>query len=128
MFGARVTRLEDPDLLTGKARFVDDFGLPGTLHGAFLRSPHPHASIRSINTEAARAMEGVHAIYTRDDLPAHLRDRRLLLLLPNPAITQPLMPPLLAGDEVCYVGEARALVIAETRHVAEDAAAVLVSH
>src|SRR3989442_10818580 len=54
-FGARVARLEDPTLLTGRARFVDDIDLPGTLHACFVRSPHAHARIRSIDASAARA-------------------------------------------------------------------------
>ena len=62
LFGARVKRLEDPALLTGRGRFVDDIHLPGTLHAAFVRSPHPHARIRGIDTEAASAMPGVHAV------------------------------------------------------------------
>ena len=53
-FGARVARLEDPALLTGRGRFVDDMHLPGALHACFVRSPHAHARIRAIDTTAAR--------------------------------------------------------------------------
>src|SRR5690348_12806608 len=60
-FGARVKRLEDPALLTGRGRFVDDVKLPGTLEACFVRSPHAHARIRAIDTSAARAAPGVHA-------------------------------------------------------------------
>ena len=71
-FGARVARVEDPALLTGRARFVDDIKLPGTLHGCFVRSPHPHARIRAIDTAAALAMPGVHAVLTARDMPGRL--------------------------------------------------------
>ncbi len=71
-FGARVARLEDPALLTGRARFVDDIKLAGTLEACFVRSPHPHARIRAIDTTAARAMPGVHAVLTADDLPPRM--------------------------------------------------------
>jgi len=125
LFGARVKRLEDPDLLTGRGRFTDDFAAPGTLHAAFVRSPHPHARFTAIDTAAARALPGVHGVYTLDDFPAAVRDNRLLLLLPNPAIKQPVMPHLLAKGEVHYVGEAVAVVLAESRHVAEDAATLV---
>src|SRR4029453_7239848 len=68
-FGARVARLEDPALLTGRGRFVDDIRLVGTLHACFVRSPHPHAKIRSIETSAARARPGGHAVVIADDRP-----------------------------------------------------------
>src|SRR5438270_512484 len=68
-FGARVARLEDPALLTGRGRFVGDIALAGMLHACFVRSPHAHAKIRAIDTAAARAMPGVHAVLTADDLP-----------------------------------------------------------
>ncbi len=125
LFGARVKRLEDPDLLTGRGRFTDDFAAPGTLHAAFVRSPHPHARFASVDCAAARALDGVHGVYTLADFPASVRDTRLLLLLPSPAIKQPLMPHLLARDEVHFVGEPVAVVLAESRHVAEDAAALV---
>ena len=63
-FGARVTRLEDPVLLTGRGRFVSDITLPGMLHACFVRSPHAHARIHRIDTSAARAMPAVHAVLT----------------------------------------------------------------
>ncbi len=85
-FGARVARLEDPALLTGRARFVDDIKLPGTLEACFVRSSHPHARIRSIDTSAARAMPGVHAVLTADDLPPRMATGQIPMLVPNPAI------------------------------------------
>ncbi len=123
LFGARIKRIEDPALLTGQGRFVDDMRFPGMVHAAFVRSPHPHARIGSIDASAAFEVDGVHAVYTLADLPERLHDKRLLLLLPNAAITQPVMPHILAKDEVCFVGQAVAMVIADSRYVAEDAAA-----
>ena len=124
-FGERVKRLEDPALLTGQGRFIDDIRLPGTLHAAFVRSPHPHARIRGIDTGAASMMPGIHAVLTLADMPAVLREKRLLLLLPHPAITQKVMPLVLADDEVVYVGQAVAVVVADDRYRAEDAAAAV---
>ena len=74
-FGARITRLEDPALLTGRGQFVDDMSLPGALHAAFVRSPHGHARIRGIDGAAARAMPGVHAVFTASDMPPRI-DRK----------------------------------------------------
>ena len=68
---ASVLRLEDPELLRGRARFVDDVKLPGTLSAAFVRSPFAHAMFRNIDTSVARTMPGVHAIYTLEDLRPH---------------------------------------------------------
>ena len=124
-FGARVTRLEDPALLTGRGRFVDDIKLPGTLHACFVRSPHAHASIRAIDTAAARAMPGVHAVLTADDLPARMATGQIPMLVPNPAIRTPRTQLALARDEVCYVGQTIAVVIADSRYLAEDAAAAV---
>jgi carbon-monoxide dehydrogenase large subunit len=125
LFGARVKRLEDPALLTGNGQFTDDIAVPDLLHAVFVRSPHPHAKFTRIDASAALAMPGIHAVFTLQDFPADIRDNRLLLLLPNPAITQPMMPHLLARDEVNYAGEAVAVVIADSRHKGEDAAAAV---
>jgi len=125
LFGARVKRLEDPALLTGRGQFTDDVRIDDVLHAVFVRSPHPHARFTAIDASAALALPGVHAVLTLQDFPAAIRDNRLLLLLPNPAITQPMMPHLLSAGEVTYVGEPVAVVIAETRHVGEDAAAAV---
>jgi carbon-monoxide dehydrogenase large subunit len=124
-FGARTQRLEDPALLTGRGRFVDDIHLPGMLHAAFLRSPHAHARIRAIDTAAARALPGVHAAYTWRDLPESMQRRRIPLPVPNPAIRHPRTQHPLAIDEVAYVGETIAVVLAESRHLAEDAAELI---
>jgi len=68
--GKRITRNEDPRLLTGQALFVDDVDIPGMLHAAFVRSDYAHARIRSIDVSAARQRPGVVAIYTAEDMGA----------------------------------------------------------
>jgi len=124
-FGASVQRKEDPALLTGRGRFVDDIKLPGMLHVMVLRSPHPHAAIRGIDKTRALALPGVHAVVTHADLPESMRRQTVPLLVPNPAIKQVYMPYCLARDEVCFAGEPIALVVAESRYIAEDAAALV---
>src|SRR4051812_28346302 len=91
-FGASVKRKEDPVLLTGRGRFVDDIKLAGMLEAAVLRSPHGHAGIRGIEKAAALALPGVHAVITHSDLPEAMQSQTVPLLVPSPAIKQPLMP------------------------------------
>ncbi|HTP96897.1 MAG TPA: xanthine dehydrogenase family protein molybdopterin-binding subunit [Burkholderiales bacterium] len=124
-FGAQVQRTEDPRILTGRGRYLDDIALPGMFEAAFVRSTEAHALIRGIDAEAARAVPGVVAVLTMDDFGAAYRDKRLPLPSPHPAIRQPITQQPLARSEVCYVGEAIALVLAETRYLAEDAAALV---
>ncbi|HUK60072.1 MAG TPA: xanthine dehydrogenase family protein molybdopterin-binding subunit [Stellaceae bacterium] len=124
-FGAPMKRLEDDALLRGQGRFVDDIDLPGAWHAAFVRSPHAHARIRAIDTAAARALPGVHAVLTHADLPQSLRENRIPLRVPNAAIREPRMPFALVRDEVTVAGEGVAVVLAESRYVAEDAAALV---
>ncbi len=121
-FGARVARVEDPVLLTGRGQYVADIRLPGMLHGAFVRSPYPHAHIRAIDTAKALAMPGVHAVLTARDMPGRLATDPIPTPVPNPAITAMRTQRALATNEVCYVGEAVALVVADDRYAAEDAA------
>ena len=123
-FGARVTRFEDPALLSGRGRYVDDIAPDGALHACFVRSPMAHAKIRSIDSAAAQAMPGVRAILTPTDLPAPMR-QRIPTLQANPAIKLIRTQHCLAVDEVCYVGQAVAVVIADSRALAEDAAALV---
>ena len=125
-FGARVKRLEDPALLAGRGRFVDDLKLPGLLHACFVRSPHAHAMIRGIDVEPAMALPGVHAVLAADDLPEPMRSAPMPMLLPNPAMAVARTQPVLAREEVNYVGQPVAVVIADTRYIAEDAAAALI--
>jgi aerobic carbon-monoxide dehydrogenase large subunit len=123
--GARVARVEDPALLTGRAYFVGDIKLPGMLHGCFVRSPHPHARIGAIDAAKALAMPGVHAVLTARDMPGRLATDPIPIPVPNPAITAMRTQRALAAVEVCYAGEAVALVIADDRYVAEDAASAV---
>ncbi|HEU5276450.1 MAG TPA: xanthine dehydrogenase family protein molybdopterin-binding subunit [Xanthobacteraceae bacterium] len=124
-FGASVKRKEDPALLTGRGRYVDDIHLPGMLEVVVLRSPHAHALIRGIDKRGALALPGVHAVVTHADLPESMRRQTVPLLVPSPAIKQVYMPYCLAKDEACFVGEPVALVVAESRYIAEDAAALV---
>jgi aerobic carbon-monoxide dehydrogenase large subunit len=123
--GARVERQEDENLVTGQGQFVDDIHLPGMLHATFLRSPHAHARIRSIDARAALAMPGVHAVLTAEDLPRRLGSVRMPMLVPNTALAGLITQYCLAAEEVCYVGEAIAIVLADSRYEAEDAAAAV---
>ena len=121
LIGTRMKRVEDGPLLRGRGRFIDDIRHPGLLHAAFFRSPHAHARISRLNVEEARALPGVRAVLTYDDLRRHLTCDRIPLALPSGAIRFPVDPHVLARDELTYVGEPIALVIAETRALAEDA-------
>src|SRR5580704_3126246 len=124
--GARVKRLEDPALLAGRGRFVDDVKLPGVLHACFVRSPYAHVNLQSFDAKAALSMSGVHAVITANDLPEPMRSEPMPMLLPNPALAAVCTQHVLARDEVCYVGQPVAVVIADTRYIAEDAAAALI--
>jgi aerobic carbon-monoxide dehydrogenase large subunit len=124
--GARVKRLEDPSLLSGRGRFVDDVKISNALHACFVRSTYAHAKIQSVDSTAALAMPGVYAVITANDLPEPMRSQPMAMLLPNPAISQVCAQYVLARDEVFYVGQAIAVVVADTRYIAEDAAAAVV--
>ena len=121
-FGAAVKRKEDPALLKGEGRFVGDIELPGMLHAAFVRSPFAHARLRRVDAAAARRAAGVLAVLAFADLPEPLRRNRLPNMMPNPIIAQSPTPFALAREEVCFVGEPVAVVVAESRYLAEDAA------
>lgn len=123
--GSRHPRLEDPALLRGGGRFVDDIHRPDQLEAAFLRSPVAHGLITSIDVTAARALPGVHAVYTLDDLRPMLTADRLPLQFPSDVLPPNISPFILASKEVAYVGEAIALVVADNRYVAEDALALI---
>ena len=120
--GESITRLEDDALLTGEARFVDDIQLSGMVHAAFVRSPFAHARLGAINSAAARDMPGVIAIYTIDDLRDVICQDRVPEGFPKPPPRTEIGAYVLARDEVCYVGEPIAVVLAESRYQAEDAA------
>jgi carbon-monoxide dehydrogenase large subunit len=123
--GKRVLRLEDRDLLRGKARFVDDIHVEGLLHAVFVRSPHAHAKILSIGKDAALALPGVRAVLTADDIAGHVTTDRLVVALPDRVYKQQRDRPILAKSETVYVGEPLAVVIADKPYLAEDAAALV---
>jgi carbon-monoxide dehydrogenase large subunit len=125
-FGRSVPRLEDPALLTGAARFVDDIQAPDMLHAAFVRSTHAHAVIRAIDTAAAARAPGVHAVLVLADLLPYMTGPELVTALPSPSFRMSMHRPVLASSETAYVGEAIAVVIAADRYLAEDAAAQVV--
>jgi carbon-monoxide dehydrogenase large subunit len=123
--GAPVRRKEDQRFVTGKGRYVDDFNRPGQAYAAFVRSPHAHANLRSVDTSAAKAMPGVLAVLTGDDLAAdkigglicgwmiHSKDGTPMKAGPHPALAQ---------GKVRYVGDHVAVVIADTVAQAKDGA------
>jgi CO/xanthine dehydrogenase Mo-binding subunit len=127
LFGQPVKRIEDPRLVTGNGRYLDDLG-HDALEAAFVRSPHAHARITDIDVTGALDVEGLVAIYTYDDLLADEQERGtrvaepLPLLIPHPTLTHGRTPYALARDEVNHVGEAVVMVVAENRYLAEDAA------
>ncbi|HEX3004610.1 MAG TPA: xanthine dehydrogenase family protein molybdopterin-binding subunit, partial [Angustibacter sp.] len=126
LFGEKVARVEDPRLLTGGGRYLDDLGR-GALAAAFVRSPHAHARVVDVDVTGALDIEGVVAIYTYDDLAdadaaeGTRVSEPLPLLIPHPALHAPRTPYPLAKDEVNHVGEAVVMVVAVDRYVAEDA-------
>lgn len=120
-----VPRVEDDRLLRGAARFVDDIEVPGVLHAAFVRSPMAHGRLLGIDVEEARKLPRVCAVLTFADLRPIIAGERIPQAMPSPMIKFHVDPPWLAHDEVCYVGEPLALVVAESRRVAEDAAALV---
>jgi len=125
LIGARVPRLEDEPLLRGRGHFVDDITLPGALHVAFVRSPHPHALIRAVDRKAALALPGVHAVLALDDLAKVMTNRRMVRHSNSGMPLDKAWLFALADGEVSYVGEPVALVVADNRYIAEDAAALV---
>jgi carbon-monoxide dehydrogenase large subunit len=109
--GARVERAEDARLLTGRARYLDDLDFPGTLEVAFVRSTHAAAKLVSVHAEAASRMPGVRMVWTAADIHVTLDS-------PEFGVNQ----PVLAKDEVRYVGEPVVAIFADSRYAAEDAA------
>lgn len=122
--GRRVKRNEDPRLLTGRALFVDDVERPGMLHVAFLRSPFAHARINSVDVAAAREVPGVHAVYTAEHLGDYWRHGPLLVPpppVPGATFHERTQVPL-AKDKIRHLGEPVAMIVADSRALAEDAA------
>jgi carbon-monoxide dehydrogenase large subunit len=134
--GRPLPRFEDRRLVAGRGRFTDDVALEGQVHAVFVRSPHAHAHILSIDTQAARAIPGVVAVFTANDYAAW--GGRGVAHIANPASTYDvnakafigpglrtpveLPHPPLAGERVRFVGEPVVMVIAETQALAQDAA------
>ena len=122
--GQPVRRREDDRFLRGKGRYVDDFVFDAQRYAAFLRAPHAHARIRSIDVSAARAAEGVRLVWTQDDVDARgLQDIRDAGLIKN-RDGSPLVEvtaPLLARGVVRYVGEPVAMVVADSADAARAA-------
>ncbi|TMB89495.1 MAG: xanthine dehydrogenase family protein molybdopterin-binding subunit, partial [Chloroflexi bacterium] len=116
--GRAVRRVEDERLITGRGRYAGDIKLDGTVHLAVSRSPLPHARIQAIDTAAAKAMPGVVAVWTASDLPEIAPG--LSDFGPSGIIQRG--RPILNNEEVNYVGEAYAVVVAETAYQAHDAA------
>ena len=112
--GNAVLRREDPDLLTGAARYVGDMDPPGTVHVAFVRSVMAHARIASVATGAARSAPGVLGVWTAADVP--ITPQPLFMMLPPELARSPL------ADKARYVGDPIAAVVAESRAAAVDAA------
>lgn len=121
--GTRVSRIEDLRLLTGAGSFVDDVSRPGMLHACFVRSPLPRARIGGIDTAEAVALEGVYAVFLAGDLNLGVRDQSYRI--DGPHLPASNWPPL-AEDEVRFVGDPVALVVASDRYIAEDAAELVV--
>jgi aerobic carbon-monoxide dehydrogenase large subunit len=121
LVGAPIKRREDPRLITGQARYVDDIKLASMLHMAVLRSPYGHARINSLNTEAARNYPGVVAVYTAEDLKGVVGNVPIAVPLP-PHITNGMgrRGPLAEG-KVRFYGDPVAVVIAEDPYTARDA-------
>ncbi|MFN0195044.1 MAG: xanthine dehydrogenase family protein molybdopterin-binding subunit [Aestuariivirga sp.] len=126
--GARVKRKEDQRFITGKGQYTDDINLKGQTYAYFVRSPHAHASIKSINTAKAKKMPGVVGVFTGDDVAAdkigglicgwmiHSKDGSPMKAGPH---------PILAQGKVRYVGDHVAVVVAETKEQAKEAAAAV---
>ncbi|WP_043634077.1 aerobic carbon-monoxide dehydrogenase large subunit [Nonomuraea candida] len=123
LFGERVPRREDPRLLTGQGRYLDDLGREA-LAAAFVRAPHAHARIRDIDVAGALDVAGLVAVYTWEDLPERA-GRALPLLIPHPALTHGRTAYPLARDVVRHVGEPVVMVVATDRYAAEDACALI---
>jgi carbon-monoxide dehydrogenase large subunit len=119
LVGASVKRREDGRLVGGRARYLDDLAVPGMLHASIVRSPHAHARVRAIDRDAARGATGVVAVLTLEDLPRCAGS--VPPLVPAAGIRS-YVHPVLAGAVVRHVGEAVAVIVAESPYGAADAA------
>src|SRR2546425_4319820 len=122
--GEAIKRIEDPRLLVGKGQYIADLSVPGMLEAYVVRSPYAHARIHSIDSAALHAAasykKSVITVVTARDLPPNLRPIPMRLT-PAPELEHALQMPL-AGNIVRYVGEPVAVIVADSRYAAEDAA------
>jgi carbon-monoxide dehydrogenase large subunit len=118
ILGHRVLRTEDPDLITGRARYTEDLPIEGALHVAFIRSQFAHARVTSIDTAEARSMPGVIGVYTDADLALPHYEGGMA--------GEEFIRPVLASERVRYTGEPIAVVLAESRAQAQDAAELVI--
>ena len=125
LFGRPAPRLEDRALLRGEGRFLDDLAPAGRLSAVFVRSPHAHAAFGPVDLSAARGAPGVVAAFAAADLRPWLASDRLVVALPSKSLLLAADRPILAEGETAHVGEAVALILAESRAAAEDAAALV---
>ncbi len=121
IIGKRLPRKEDARLLTGRGTFVDDVVLPGMFHVAFVRSPIARGRVSSLDVTNARDLPGVLAVLTAKDLESF--NVKLLSFFFTPAMSVPV--PLLSRETVAYVGDPIAMVVAQDRYIAEDAAGLV---
>jgi carbon-monoxide dehydrogenase large subunit len=122
--GTGINRVEDPRLLKGTGRFLDDIALPGMLHAAFVRSTVPHARLRDVDVTEARSAPRVVAVFTAADLAA--ANVAPLSYDAAPEFVGPRAYPALADEKVRHIGDPIALVVATSRATAEDAADLVV--
>jgi carbon-monoxide dehydrogenase large subunit len=125
LVGRRVRRIEDRALLQGRGAYIGDIELPDMLHAAFVRSPHAHALIKHIDTREAARTPGVVAVLAATDIARGLTRLRMPLGFPTDTLPPNITPFVLTPEEVCFVGEAIAIVIASSRYAAEDGAALV---
>src|SRR5579864_368629 len=113
VIGKPLKRKEDPRLIQGLGHYLDDLQLPGMLHAAFLRSPHAHAKIRSVDLSKARTLPGVLLALAASDVAGKIDAVPCAAELPD---LKPAPRPVLATDRVRFVGEAVAMVVAADRY------------
>src|SRR5712692_1342743 len=126
ILGSAIKRREDPRLITGQAKYTDDFALPGMVYMSVVRSPYAHAKIKSIDTKKVAAMPGVVGVFTGQQMKdAGFGPIPCAWVVPGSDTKTPPYPPI-AVDTVRYAGNAVAIVVAADRYQARDAADVVV--
>ena len=123
LIGQPIDRAEDLRFVTGAGKFIDDFKLDGMLHALIVRSSVAHGRIRQIDASAARAIKGVHAVITAAEIGTTIPE--IPLRLANLPEFKSYLQPVIAKDKVRYVGEPIAVVVADSRAIAEDALEVI---